>query len=73
MTYLINAILCVRCEEALEVGGERTERALRLDTVSRIFNNAYHHKITAKLRPDPGIGITNLLDSFAGKLGFKQK
>ncbi|WAR26958.1 MTMRE-like protein [Mya arenaria] len=63
------------CEEAIEDPAlpERSERWKRLDMVARIFNNAYHHKVTSKLQPDPGNGITNLLDSFAGKLGFKQK
>ncbi|XP_052285662.1 myotubularin-related protein 14-like isoform X2 [Dreissena polymorpha] len=50
---------------------EQSERWTRLDTVGRLFNNAYHNKVTTKYVPESN-GITNLLDSFAGKFGFRK-
>lgn len=56
------------CEEVLE--GTESERWNKLDSAQRIFNNAYHHKITTKFKAETG--ITNVLDQFAEKFGFRQ-
>ncbi|KAL4226757.1 Myotubularin-related protein 14 [Mactra antiquata] len=60
------------CEEVTEcdIIPERSERWEKLDCVRRIFHNAYQNKITTKFRNDSG--ITNVLDQFAEKFGFKQ-
>lgn len=57
------------CEEATE-NICNSQRWQRLDAIRRIFNNAYHNKITRKFKPDKG--ITNLLDQFAEKVGIRQ-
>ncbi|XP_045166694.2 myotubularin-related protein 14-like [Mercenaria mercenaria] len=53
------------CEEALEAPA--SERWEKLDAVRRIFNNAYHNKITTKFKPDTGI-----MNQLSERLGFKQ-
>lgn len=56
------------CEEATEKACN-SQRWQKLDSVKRIFNNAYHNKITRKFKPEKG--ITNLLDQFAEKVGIR--
>lgn len=58
------------CQEATEI--QETTRFQKLDAVRRIFSNAYTNKIVTKPGSwGAGRGITNLLDQFAEKVGFR--
>ncbi|XP_052059450.1 myotubularin-related protein 14-like isoform X13 [Mytilus californianus] len=57
------------CQEATETVIPESQRWNKLDSVRRIFHNAYTNKIIASNGKKGG--ISNLLDQFAEKVGFK--
>ena len=57
------------CQEATEIPNPDSQRLIKLDCVRRIFHNAYANKIIASNGRKGG--ISNLLDQFAEKVGFK--
>ncbi|XP_076108099.1 phosphatidylinositol-3,5-bisphosphate 3-phosphatase MTMR14-like isoform X1 [Mytilus galloprovincialis] len=57
------------CQEATETVIPESQRWNKLDSVRRIFHNAYTNKIIASNGRKGG--ISNLLDQFAEKVGFK--
>ncbi|XP_071157000.1 phosphatidylinositol-3,5-bisphosphate 3-phosphatase MTMR14-like isoform X2 [Mytilus edulis] len=57
------------CQEATENVIPESQRWNKLDSVRRIFHNAYTNKIIASNGRKGG--ISNLLDQFAEKVGFK--